>query len=201
VSPQCRDGGFRFTSCHVWSTQSQAALDCGSGGRAALAESPKVAAVRFDQALDLWHGAAYAEFADEEFARPAAVRLAELRMLAEEDRAEVDLMLGQAEAAIGRLTSVVDGYPLRERAHGQLMLALYRIGLPVEAAEIYRDFSRRTRDELGLDPTPRLREVVRTFWAGSTERSRIVSTPRAPTKAPAPPVIGCMQERSTRRWV
>ena len=54
------------------------------------------AAELLDQALGLWRGSAYAEFADEEFARAEAARLEELRTTAEEDRVDVELALGHA---------------------------------------------------------------------------------------------------------
>ena len=80
-------------------------------------------------------------------------------MLAEEDRAEADLLLGRPEAAGARLAELATHYPLRERLHAQLMLATYRSGRPADAAEIYRSFAHRIREDLGLDPTPRLREL------------------------------------------
>ena len=127
--------------------------------RAQIADDPAAAAERLDEALSWWQGPAYAEFADEEFARPSAARLTELKMLAEEDRAEADLLLGRPEAACARLTELAMQYPLRERLHAQLMLATYRLGRPADAAEIYRSLAHRIRRDLGLDPTPRLRDL------------------------------------------
>ena len=39
------------------------------------------------------------------------------------------------------------------------MLALYRDGRQSEALEVYREFRSVLRDELGLDPSPQLREL------------------------------------------
>jgi hypothetical protein len=50
-----------------------------------LTDDPTAAADRLDEALGLWHGPACAEFADDDFPRPAAVHLIELRLLAVED--------------------------------------------------------------------------------------------------------------------
>ena len=133
--------------------------DLAVSARTQLADDPAAAAERLDEALSWWQGPAYAEFADEDFARPSAARLTELKMLAEEDRAEADLLLDRPEAAGARLGELATHFPLRERLHAQLMLAVYRSGRPADAAEIYRGFAHRIREDLGLDPTPRVREL------------------------------------------
>ena len=48
---------------------------------------------------------------------------------------------------------------MRERLRGQLMRALYLNGQQAEALEVYHDFRSVLRDELGLDPSPQLREL------------------------------------------
>ena len=53
-------------------------------------QNPAGAALLLDEALALWRGPAYAEFADG-FARSAATRLEELRLAAYEDRAALAL--------------------------------------------------------------------------------------------------------------
>src|SRR5690606_4947205 len=95
-------------------------------GRALLDEDAAAAAAVLDEALALWRGPAYAEFADEEFARAEAIRLTELRATASGDRVDADLPLGAAAEAVARLEALVADDPLRERPHAQLMLALYR---------------------------------------------------------------------------
>ncbi len=53
--------------------------------RAAGSQPPEQAAALLEEALSLWRGPAYAEFADEEFARADATRLEELRLAAGSD--------------------------------------------------------------------------------------------------------------------
>ena len=52
-----------------------------------LADRPEDAAARFEEALALWRGRPYAEFADEEFAPAEVARLEELRLCAVEEHA------------------------------------------------------------------------------------------------------------------
>ena len=54
---------------------------------------PATAAARLSEALSLWRGQAYAEVADEDWARAEVSRLAELRLAAAEDRIDAKLAL------------------------------------------------------------------------------------------------------------
>lgn len=129
--------------------------------RAALlqtAEAPAAAAL-LDEALALWRGPAYEEFADRDFARPEAARLDELRLAAVEDRADLAIDLGQAEAAVTATEALVAEHPLRERARGLLMTALYHAGQPTDALERYRQYRAFLAAELGVEPSPALREL------------------------------------------
>ncbi len=120
---------------------------------------PQRAAALLDEALALWHGPAYAEFAHEDFARPEAIRLEELRAVAVEDRVEAALALGRSDEAVARLEVLVADHPLRERPHAQLMLALYRLGRQAEALRTYREYRERLDSELGLEPSAALQRL------------------------------------------
>jgi predicted ATPase/DNA-binding SARP family transcriptional activator len=114
----------------------------------------------FDEALAQWHGPAYAEFADE-FARPEAVRLEELRVTAREDRAEALLATGPsgAQEAIATLEALAAEHPVRERPPTLLMRALYRVGRHAEALSVFRAYRERLDEELGLEPSEAMRTV------------------------------------------
>jgi predicted ATPase len=128
-------------------------------------------------------GPAYAEVADRDFARPEAARLDELRLATVEDRAELSVELGQATAAVTMLDALVAGHPLRERARWLLMTALYHAGQPAEALERYRGYRTLLAGELGLDPSPALRDlqarILRHDLPGVPPRARR-ETPSAP---------------------
>ncbi|MFC3544739.1 BTAD domain-containing putative transcriptional regulator [Nonomuraea ferruginea] len=124
--------------------------------RAEAADDPRTRAGLLADALDLWRGPAYADFADEEFTRAAVVRLEEQRLTALELRAEARLELGEHGLLVGELGDLVSRHPLRERLRAAHMRALYRAGRQSEALAGYAELRERLAEELGLDPGPEL---------------------------------------------
>jgi DNA-binding SARP family transcriptional activator len=112
------------------------------------------------EADTLWHGEALVGL-DAPFATVEAAALAELRLAALEDRLEADLERGLNGELISELSALVARYPLRERLRFQLILALYRGGRQADALEAYHDTRRMLDEELGLEPSPSLRELER----------------------------------------
>ena len=130
-------------------------------GRAALADGlAATAADRIRGALELWRGPALAEF-DEPFAVAESARLEELRLFSVEDRIDADLALGRHAGLVGELESLVAANPLRERPWGQLLLAQYRSGRQAEALAGYRQLRELLTTELGIEPSPALRDLER----------------------------------------
>jgi WD40 repeat protein/DNA-binding SARP family transcriptional activator len=111
------------------------------------------------EALQLWCGDAYGEFADEDWARPEAQRLEELRLVALERLVVAELGCGRAAEAIPTIESLVGEHPLREAFRVQLALALYRTGRQADALRVLHDFRRVLLEELGLDPSPAVTEL------------------------------------------
>jgi DNA-binding beta-propeller fold protein YncE len=110
-------------------------------------------------ALALWRGPPLAEFRDDPFAEREIPRLAELRLEALEERIEAELAKGDGGELVGELEALSAEHPLRERFRRQLMLALYRSGRQAEALEVYRDTRQLLTEQLGLEPSPQLREI------------------------------------------
>jgi DNA-binding SARP family transcriptional activator len=131
---------------------------------------------RAGDALALWRGPPLAEFADEPFARAEIARLDELHAQAIEYELEERLAGGGGPDIIGELRDLVDLHPLREGPRRLLMLALYRAGRQAEALEVYRESRTVLADELGLEPTPALREL---------ERAILTHDPALTSSAPA----------------
>jgi DNA-binding SARP family transcriptional activator/pimeloyl-ACP methyl ester carboxylesterase len=156
-------------------------------GRAELeAGRAAEAAERFATALALWRGPALAEFMAEPFAHIEAARLEDLRVYALEGRLEAELALGGHESAVGELEALVAQYPLRERLRSQHMLALYRSGRHAEALSGYQAFRRKLSEELGIEPSPALRELERRMLQQDPSLDLAAPTaPPAPAAAPA----------------
>jgi predicted ATPase/DNA-binding SARP family transcriptional activator len=131
-----------------------------TAGRTALeAGRHAEAAQTLRKALELWRGPVLANLADYAFTRPEAARLEELRLAAVEARIDADLALGRHDALTAELDGLVGDYPLRERLHAQLMLALYRCGRQAEALAAYRRARTMLAAELGLEPGEELRAL------------------------------------------
>lgn len=121
--------------------------------------APEAVLAGIDTALALWRGPAYAEFADEPWARGEIARLDELRLLAAERRAGALLDLGRAASAVPDLEAHVEGHPWREDAWRLLALARYRAGQQGDALATLRRAREVLADELGVDPGPELRQL------------------------------------------
>jgi DNA-binding SARP family transcriptional activator len=103
-------------------------------------------------ALALWRGAALADLAHLGFAAREAERLEERRLLAVEERIDAELALGRDGALVPELEALVAEHPFRERALGQLMLALYRAGRQADALAGFRTGRARLVEDLGSSP-------------------------------------------------
>ncbi|WP_433466581.1 BTAD domain-containing putative transcriptional regulator [Spirillospora sp. CA-128828] len=124
--------------------------------RARTVAEPRTRADLLTEALSLWRGAPFADFADEEFARAAADRLADERLAVLEEQAEARLEAGEHLLLAGELAALVARHPLRERLRTVQMRALYRAGRQSEALAAYADLRKLLADELGLDPGPEI---------------------------------------------
>jgi DNA-binding SARP family transcriptional activator/DNA-binding beta-propeller fold protein YncE len=126
-----------------------------------LAEADRfsAAAAVYGRGLARWRGAALADVPFESFARSESERLDELRVVALAERFDCALALGQHGRLVAELEALVAEYPLRERFRAQLMLALYRSGRQGDALAVYQDARRRLVEELGIEPSPELREL------------------------------------------
>jgi DNA-binding SARP family transcriptional activator len=122
---------------------------------------PAAAAASLREALSLWRGTALADVAESTFLRAAAARLEELRLAAVERRIEAELALGRSSELVGEIEALVREHPLSERLRALQMLALYRAGRPAEALEAFRRARAALVDDLGIEPSPALRELER----------------------------------------
>ncbi|MFI7419473.1 BTAD domain-containing putative transcriptional regulator [Nonomuraea sp. NPDC049684] len=154
-----------------------------------------------DQALGLWTGPAYAEFT-EEWAAPEAARMAELRLVAVEYRAEAALLMGRHAEAVPELRGHADAHPLRENAVRLLALALYRSGSQAEALAVLRHARENLAEELGVDPGPALRALEQDILrqSESLHAPEVVEhVQERPVAAQEPSIVGRARELAALR--
>ena len=117
------------------------------------------AADTLTEALALWRGPPLPDFANEPFAQAEIARLNELRLRALEARIDADLARGRGAAPVAELEALVAEHPHREGFRRQLMLALYRCGRQGDALDVYTDTRAKLDGDLGVEPTPALRDL------------------------------------------
>jgi DNA-binding SARP family transcriptional activator/tetratricopeptide (TPR) repeat protein len=129
------------------------------GRTAALAGSWDLASGRLRTALALWRGRPLADVFSDRL-RDAHVPALERALVdATEWCVEADLRLGRHTELVAELERLVAEHPLRERLHGQLMLALYRCDRQADALAAYRRVRQTLVDELGVEPGQDLRRL------------------------------------------
>lgn len=125
----------------------------------AAADDPDAAIRRLDAALAMWRGEPYQDFVEGAFAVAERVRLCDLRSLARELRTDLALSVGKTRELVPELEARVAAEPYRERGWHQLAVAMYRSGRQSDALAALRKVSRLLAAELGVDPSPDLRDL------------------------------------------
>jgi DNA-binding SARP family transcriptional activator len=157
-------------------------------GRDTLAAGdPAAASESLSAALGLWRGKALADFTYEPFAQAEIAHLEELRLGAVELAVDADLALGHHAMAVPRLERLTAEHPMRERMHGQLMLALYRCGRQADALAAYRRLRQTLDGELGLEPGPELRRLEQRILRQEADLEAEAPGAAPPAAAPARP--------------
>ncbi|MEV3972310.1 BTAD domain-containing putative transcriptional regulator [Streptomyces sp. NPDC050698] len=178
-------------------------------GRAALAAGEVERARRsLGEALGLWRGPVLSDLVEEGICWPELTALQNRRLDVMEDHFEAALACGRHQLVLPDLESLVAAEPLRERASGQLMVALYRCGRQAEALAVFGRVRTALVEGLGLEPgreLHRLQQAILTQdpvleaprTVGGREPVRLTPVPR-PAPAPAPPQAAPGSEPSAR---
>ncbi|NUU24626.1 MAG: AAA family ATPase, partial [Streptomycetaceae bacterium] len=136
----------------------ESAAQAAGGARPLLAE-----------ALALWQGPAYAEFADDTWARSEITRLDELRLSARESAVDAALRAGDLAAAVTEAELLTGDDPLREEGWRLRALSLWAAGRQADALAALREARAVLADEVGLDPGPALTGLEQAILGGRTE--------------------------------
>ncbi|MEW9555843.1 BTAD domain-containing putative transcriptional regulator [Nonomuraea sp. NPDC050783] len=140
---------------------------------------PEDARRGYEQALSLWRGQPLADLSAHTFQHPMVVALAQQRLTAALEYADLVLEHADPGPALERLHQVAAAEPLHEALNARILLALAASGQRAAALRLYDDLRDRLRTEFGIDPGPELRDA----------RARVLCqdgpAPRDGTPAPA----------------
>ncbi|MFC4906054.1 BTAD domain-containing putative transcriptional regulator [Actinomadura gamaensis] len=153
--------------------------------RARTMDDARARAAVLSEALALWRGPAFADFADEEFTRTAADRLDDQRLTVLEEHAEARLAAGEHLLLAGELADLVARNPLRERLRAVHAKALYLSGRQSEALASLADLRELLADELGVDPSPELAALHEAILRQDASLAPVRERPAA-TNLPVP---------------
>lgn len=116
------------------------------------------AATLVAQALRWRRGRALADIEGQEI-RNAARQLDERVARAAEWCADLQIRTGRSAAALALLTELASNDPSRESVARLQMIALYETGNSAQALEVFGRLKSHLADDLGIDPSPALRET------------------------------------------
>jgi DNA-binding SARP family transcriptional activator/Tfp pilus assembly protein PilF len=160
---------------------------CRQGGAAARQAEWEQAAAVLRPALGLWRGEALADVPSQALRQQEVPRLEQARLQAREWLGDADLHLGRPAELIPELQELVARYPLRERFHAQLMLALAQAGRRAEGLAAYRAARLALTSELGVEPGPELRRLHQRMLAADGDLAVPAPPPAERAQAPAGP--------------
>lgn len=141
------------------------------------------------EALIMWRGRAFADVPCGPQVSAEQARLEELRICAEELRAQADLSAGHLTDAVSELTALTVQYPLRERLYAHLMRALSASGRTADALAAYRSARRHLVSELGLEPGQELKDLERSLLAGEGAPALAEPIVVRQSHVPSPPAL------------
>ncbi|MDG4831507.1 BTAD domain-containing putative transcriptional regulator [Solwaraspora sp. WMMD1047] len=156
--------------------------------------APQAALTSLDQALALWRGRAYAEFADT-FGAAEAVRLEQLRLQALEERISALVAIGEWGEAVAQSEGLIATEPFRERPYALAMRALANGGRRGEALALYQRLRGVLTEGLGSEPSVEVQalhveilreaEVQARPWSASEQAPPAVRPGTAPVPVSA----------------
>ncbi|SCF08409.1 DNA-binding transcriptional activator of the SARP family [Micromonospora purpureochromogenes] len=152
-----------------------------SKGRADLAAGKHRAAVAtLTAALDLWRGPAGDGLPPGPLLDGHWASLEEQRLQVFEEWAQARLAVGDHGDLLGDLRRHLAAHPLRERAWGQLMLALYLCGDVPACLTAYREARAALDEHLGVEPGEELAALHRAVLDRSLETTHTAGTSAGP---------------------
>ncbi|WP_017572640.1 AfsR/SARP family transcriptional regulator [Nocardiopsis halotolerans] len=147
-------------------------------GRSALAAGKAADAARdLGEALALWRGPALPDLTAHGLAEDTALRLSETHRAAVEDHLTALSDLGLHAEVLPEAEALYRRAPHRERPLAILVRALAATGRTADALAVYEGFRAHLADELGLDPSPQLRDLHLRLLRGELDAPRSAGDP------------------------
>lgn len=171
TNPESAARSFRVRMANLRRAIGGEFVERSGGGYALAVPAEQVDALCFErllgdgravEALALWRGEPLAGI-EGDWAEGERRRLCELHLEAREKSLAARLEVGGGGELVGQLQTLVVDEPLRERPRELLMRALYRAGRQADALELYRQTRSLFDSELGIEPSPQLRELERSI--------------------------------------
>lgn len=126
-------------------------------------------------AADVWRGPVLVDVQIGVRLGMEVTRLQESRLGVLETRIEADLQLGKHQSLLSELSVLTAQHPMHENLCAQYMLALYRAGRQWKALEAYQSLRDTLIEELGLEPSERLRQLQRAILSSEPSLDKPLS--------------------------
>jgi DNA-binding SARP family transcriptional activator len=149
---------------------------------------------QLDRVLALWRGEPYADVVGSDLVAAERARLADLRLLALEDRATLLIASGAPGNAASELEALTAQHPLRERLWTLLAVAQARTGRQADALATLERLRVILDDELGIEPSPAVRDLQTAILRQEPVVSTRTSTPSPGTSPPDRPAASTAPE-------
>lgn len=131
----------------------------------------------YGRALALWRGRPFPELVEWIPAMQEADRLVEVRRSVEEELLEERLQVGARREIIADAERAVRLEPLREDRWAILATANYRVGRQAEALATIRAARTRLAEEIGVEPSARLRDLETAILRQDPALDAVAATP------------------------
>ena len=151
---------------------------------------PARAVADLREALALWRGRPLADLAGLAWLEQQAGRLDLLREQIRHALSDARLAAGEHRQLVPELEQAVADHPLDEQVHAQLMTALYRSGRQADALAVYQRLRSTLAEELGLAPSPALRELETAILRQDASLDASAAGGEASLRPAAPPASG-----------
>ncbi|TWP48874.1 AfsR/SARP family transcriptional regulator [Lentzea tibetensis] len=144
-----------------------------AGRRASEAGDHESAARLLGTALGMWLGPALVDTPTGDVLSIEATRLEESRLSVVESRIDAEMLVGRHHTLLSELAVLTARHPMNENLCAQYMVALFRSGRQWQALDAFKSLRQTLIEELGVEPSARLRELHRAVLTADSSLDRV----------------------------